>query len=125
MLARSPIVKYLGLFIDQNLNWISHIKSLSFHPARYSGLFYKLRLHNNLKLLYQITYVQLLYHSLINSKLQYEKSVWGATFKTYLSELNVRINRITRALSSSNLYTPMSSFYKKLNLLKLEDLYKV
>ena len=41
MLTRSPIVKYLGLFIDQNLNWILHVKSLSFHLARYTGLFYK------------------------------------------------------------------------------------
>ena len=66
-----------------------------------------------------------LYHSLINSKLQYGIIVWGATFKSYLSEVNVRINSIIRALRSSNLYTPMSSLYKKLNLLKLEDLYKV
>ena len=29
MLTRPPIVKYLGLFIDQNLNWIPHVKSLS------------------------------------------------------------------------------------------------
>ena len=69
--------------------------------------------------------MKLLYHSLINSKLQYGIIVWGATFKTYLSEVNVRINRIIRALSSSNLCTPMSSLYKKLNLLKLEDPYKV
>ena len=69
--------------------------------------------------------MKLLYHSLINSKLQYGIIVWGATFKTYLSEVNVRINHIIRALSSSKLYTPMSSLYKKLNLLKLEDLYKV
>ena len=121
MLTRSPIVKYLGLFIDQNLNWIPHVKSLSFHLAGYTGLFYKLKLYNNMDTM------KLLYHSLINSKLQYEIIVWGATFKTYLSEVNVRINstRIIRALSSSNLYTPMSSLYKKLNLLKLEDLYKV
>ena len=66
--------------------------------------------------------MKLLYHSLINNKLQHGIIVWGATFKTYLSEVNVRINRIIRALSSSNLYTPMSSLYKKLNLLKLEDL---
>ena len=119
MLTRSPIVKYLGLFIDQNLNWIPHVKSLSFHLARYTGLFYKLKLYTNMDTM------KLLYHSLINSKLQYGIIVWGATFKTYLSEVNVRINRVIRALSSSNLYTPMSSLYKKLNLLKLEDLYKV
>ena len=48
MLTRSPIVKYLGLFIDQNLNWIPHVKSLSFHLARYTGLFYKLKLYTNM-----------------------------------------------------------------------------
>ena len=69
--------------------------------------------------------MKLLYHSLINSKVQYGIIVCGATFKTYLSEMNVRINRIIRVLSSSSLYTPVSSLYKKLNLLKLEDLYKV
>ena len=119
MLTRSPIDKYLVLFIDQNLNWIPHIKILSFHLARYIELFYKLRIPTNMYTM------KLLYHSLINSKLQYGIIVWGATFKTYLSEVNVRIKRIIRALSSSNLYTPMSSIYKKLNLLKLEDLYNV
>ena len=51
--------------------------------------------------------MKLLYRSLINSKLKYGIIVWGATFKTYLSEVNVKINRIIRALSSSNLYTPI------------------
>ena len=76
MLTRSPIVKYPGLFIDQNLNWIPHIKSLSFHLARYTGLFYKLKLCTNMDTM------KLLYHSLINSELQYGIIVWGATFKT-------------------------------------------
>ena len=33
--------------------------------------------------------MKLLYHSLINNKLQYGIIFWGATFKTYLSEVNV------------------------------------
>ena len=41
-LTRFPTVKYLGLFIDQNLNWIPHIKSLCFYLVHYTGLFYKL-----------------------------------------------------------------------------------
>ena len=41
--------------------------------------------------------LKLLYHSPINSKLQDGIIVGSATFKTYLSELNVRINCIIRA----------------------------
>ena len=38
--------------------------------------------------------LKLPYHSLINSKLQYGTIVWGEKFKTYLSELTVRIIQI-------------------------------
>ena len=71
--------------------------------------------------------MKLLYHSLINSKLQYRIIVCGTTFKPYLPEVNLRINRIIGALSLpvSNLYTPMSSYYEKLNLPNLENLYNV
>ena len=73
--------------MNQNLNCIPHIKSLSFHLARYTGIFFKLRLYTNMDTM------KLLYHSLINSELQYGIIVWDATFKTYLSEVNVRITR--------------------------------
>ena len=57
--------------------------------------------------------LKLLHHSLINTKLQYGIIVWGATFKTYLPELNIKINCIIKALISSMLYALMSSLYKK------------
>ena len=56
--------------------------------------------------------LKLLYHSLTNSKLQYGTIVLNTTFKTYLSELNVRINHIIRALNSSNFYTTCQTFIK-------------
>ena len=119
MLTRSPIIKYIALFIDQNRNWIPHNKSLFFNLAHYTGLFYKLRLYTNMDTMKSLC------HSLINSKLQNGIIVWGATMKAYLFQVNLRINRTIRALSSSNLYILMSSPYKKLNLLKLENLYNV
>ena len=56
--------------------------------------------------------MKLLYHSLINSKLQFGIIVWGATFKTYLSEANIRINRIIRALSLVTCTLPCQVFIK-------------
>ena len=41
-LKRSSTVKYLGLFIDDTLNWSSHVNYLSHQLARFSGVFYRL-----------------------------------------------------------------------------------
>ena len=38
-LKRSSTVKYLGLFIDDTLNWSSHVNYLSHQLARFSGVF--------------------------------------------------------------------------------------
>jgi len=41
-LKRQQIIKYLGIYIDENLKWSSHIHYLSLQTARYTGLFYRL-----------------------------------------------------------------------------------
>ena len=43
LLERSSTIKYLGLLIDDTLNWFSHIQHLSHQLARLSGIFYRLR----------------------------------------------------------------------------------
>ena len=43
LLERSSTVKYLGLLIDDTLNWSYHIQHLSHQLARISGIFYRLR----------------------------------------------------------------------------------
>ena len=40
---RTDSAKYLGVCLDDTLNWSSHITHLSLHLARYSGMFYRLR----------------------------------------------------------------------------------
>ena len=42
-LIRASSVKYLGLHIDEHLNWSVHLKHLSNPLARYSVIFYRLR----------------------------------------------------------------------------------
>ena len=40
---RAHTVKYLGLFIDNNVKWTSQVNYLSMQVARCTGLFYRLR----------------------------------------------------------------------------------
>ena len=58
-------MKYLRIYIDENLNWSCHIQHLSLKLARYSGLLYRIR--NFLDRRTQC----MLYYSLIYSRIQY------------------------------------------------------
>ena len=62
---RAHTVKYLGLFIDDNLKWTPQINYLSTQLARCTGLFYRLRNFVSRETLCMP------YHSLVYSRIQY------------------------------------------------------
>ena len=74
-LKRESVVKYLGILIDQNLNWSAHTKQLSFQLSRYAGLLYRTR-----KFLGKET-LSLIYYTLIYSRVQYGITIWGSAKK--------------------------------------------
>ena len=65
----------------------------------------------------------MLYYSLIYSRIQYGIVTWGTANKTLMQELNVKLNNIVRTITYSGKYCPVTSLYKALNFLKLDDIY--
>ena len=65
VLSRTDSVKYLGVYLNDKLNWTPHVQHLSLQLARYSGLFYRIR---NLVPKYILL---VLYYSLVYSRIQY------------------------------------------------------
>ena len=118
-LKRESVVKYLGILIDQNLNWSAHTKQLSLQLSRYAGLLYKTR-----KFLGKET-LSLIYYTLIYSTVQYGITIWGSAKKTHLHDLSIRLNNIVRIITNSSKFCPITRLYKNLNFLKLEDIYKL
>ena len=73
---RVHTVKYLGLFIDDNLKWTSQIDYLSMQLASCMGLFY--RLHNFVSR----ETLCMLYCSHVYSRIQYRITEWAAANNT-------------------------------------------
>ena len=63
--------RFLGVIVDENLTWSRHIKSIRTQMAHYIGLMYTLKKELPFKVRIQI------YHSFVQSHINYCSLVWG------------------------------------------------
>ena len=73
--------KFLGVIVDENLTWSRHIKTIQTKMARYIGLMYKLK--SQLPLMVRIQ----IFHSFVQSHINYCSLVWGFSAKTNIDSL--------------------------------------
>ena len=68
--------------------------------------------------------LRMLYYSLINPHLLYGYILWGSSRKKYISKLNIMQKKAVRAVTHSKYTAHTSPLFKKINILKLEDLHQ-
>ena len=69
--------------------------------------------------------LNMLYYELVYSKIQFGILVWGTAATKYLNGIKLNMNKIIRAKTNSARYSPLSPVYKKLNFLKLTEIYEL
>ena len=74
-IARKPFVKYLGIYIDEHLNWEPQIRHINSKLAKNIGTLYEVRNYVDLDVLTQ------LYCTLIYPYLNYGIMSWGDACK--------------------------------------------
>ena len=80
-------IKYLGVYIDQHLNWGPQIKHINNKLAKHIGIITKLRHYVNLHTMKQ------LYYSFIYPYLTYANTSWGSACKTNLNRISTKQNK--------------------------------
>ena len=80
-LARKQQVKFLGIYLDKNLSWKSHINHVCKKISKSIGIYLCARLHlsSETKLL--------LYYTLIYPYLNYCNIVWSSTYISHLNRI--------------------------------------
>ena len=78
VLQRVNKAKFLGVIVDQHLNWKDHISMISQKISKSCGIIYRIR--NTL----DIKSKRLIYYSLIHPYLTYCVNVWSSTHRTNL-----------------------------------------
>ena len=91
-------VKYLGVMIDDKLNWKYHISFVCSRISRNTGVFYKL--------CHFFSPIQLrqIYYNLIYPYLSYAIIAWGSAYKTHINKLQTKQNHVVRIIFFPTLY---------------------
>ena len=111
--------KFLGITIDQNLDWLEHILKLAKKISQISGTIYRVRSYLTREECLK------LYNALIMPHLTYAIPIWGGANKTNLKILETAQKRIIRTIYGAKYNDHTSILFKKLKVRKLRDLYNL
>ena len=111
--------KYLGVFVDDKLNWKEHIDYIYKKLVKFTSLFYKIR-H-----LLPFACLKMLYYAFVYPHIQYCIEIYGSACKAHLNKLCVLNNKLIRILLSKNIFTRVVDLYKCVNSLPIEYLYEM
>ena len=116
LIERTISYRYLGVEVDNKLNWKAQIKQLCSILANVCGVISKARHYLDRKSL------MLIYKSLFESRLQYALLGWGTAPEYFFSKIRVLQNRAVRFITFSSFRTAMAPLYSKLKILPLSKL---
>ena len=108
--------KYLGVQVDNNLNWKGHIKALSIKISRAIDF---LKHANNF--LTQGT-LKTLYSGIVELHFRYCCSVWGKCGATEKNHLQILQNRAARVLKNSHLHADARPLLNTIGLKTIQDM---
>lgn len=111
-------VKYLGIIIDDNLNWSEHINYITNKISSIIGILYRYNKYMPLSCKKNI------YFALIYSNITYCIEIYANTCKSTLKPLIVKCNRLLRFMQNKKRRTPLYDLYATFNTLPINLLFK-
>ena len=107
---------FLGVIIEESLNWNKHISSIENKISKSIGILYKA------KQVLEIESLKKLYFAFIHSYLNYCNIIWGSTFKSNLKKLYSKQKHALRIMFGINKFAPISHRFKELGALNIYQL---
>ena len=119
ILERVAVTKFLGVLIQENLNWKDHIDYVCKKVSKSTGLLAKLK-H------YVPRYVLLIiYNSLCLSHILYALSVWGNSPYCSLKRVITLQKKGIRHVCNAKYNSHTSPLFKQCSVLKMQDMFKL
>ena len=119
VLEKVPVKKFLGVYIDENLDWIEHI---DFVKKKISGGIYAL---NSSKIFLSNANMRILYYSLVHPYLLYGIILWGSAYKKYTHKLYVLQKKALRVMYNTTYNAQSMPLFEKSGILRIQDMYNL
>ena len=116
-ITRSDSIQYLGLTLDEHLNFNLHIQNVCSSIKRYFKIFYNIRNYINKN------QVEVLYYSMIYSRIKYGLIVYGFTSKKNINKLQSLQNQLLKVLTFKKRRHSTNEIHNDLRILKVTDLF--
>lgn len=119
-LSSTNRIKYLGIFIDQNLKWTTHIDELvkRIRKCIYIYIFIRLRNILNIKQLKNV------YYSIVQSMLQYGIVGWGGSYNNIINSVKIVQKLIIKVILKKPSTFETELLFKIFNVPTIDKLYK-
>ena len=111
----SKYVKYLGVLIDQHLNWNFHINLLNSKLSRVVGMLAKIRYYVSKATLRSI------YYAIFASQLTYGSQIFGQINNKQFLRLECLQNKAIRIINFAKYRATVNPLYKESKILKIAD----
>ena len=114
---QEPHTKFLGVYLDEKLNWSKHIKEISTKISRGIGVLTKARRYLD------PTIMKTLYYSFVYPYFHYNIEAWGNSYKKYTESLFHLQKRAVRVIAGARRNSHSEPLFQQLNILNLEKLH--
>ena len=108
------MAKYLGVIIDNKLNWNEQINAINLKLSKGIGLLSKIR-HFVPK-----TILRSLYYAFINSHMDYNLLNWSTSNETNLNSININMKKAIRIMCFKPRDEPSLPLFKSIGILPLD-----
>jgi hypothetical protein len=105
IVSRVSQYNYLGIVIDENLNWLPHIKHIASKISPIVAAIKKIRHYINR------TSLMLLYYAFVHSRFTYLLPIWGTAPSIHFSSLVYIQNRALKFINFRNVLYPTTKLY--------------
>ena len=109
-IERESSIKFLGVWIDENLTWRDHIHTVENKIAKNIGLLYQGKHYLDDNCLKQI------YFAYIHAYLNYANIAWASTHKTKLKKVQSKQKHALRITFNQSKTSPSETFFLSLNV---------
>ena len=111
--------KYLGILIDNKLNWLPQINAINLKVSKGLGLLAKIRHYVPSET------IRPLYFSFVNAHTDYNLLNWGMAAPSNLKSIHTKINKALRIMTFRSRDYSSIPIYKELEILPLEQSFEL